>query len=96
MARVLGTGALLALHNFFTPALGAARPPSCRYIPGDKGWPSQEDWEKLNRTVSGRLIATVPQAHVCHSGGIGGAEVNQAACDALKKPLEFENGVPSL
>ncbi|KAL2173170.1 uncharacterized protein P884DRAFT_212792 [Thermothelomyces heterothallicus CBS 202.75] len=92
MARVLSTGALLALLNLVTPGLGAAHVSNCRYIPGDKGWPSQSDWARLNRTVGGRLIATVPQAHVCHAGGPG---VNQAACDALKDPLVFEKTTPA-
>ncbi|KAK4240145.1 hypothetical protein C8A03DRAFT_13478 [Achaetomium macrosporum] len=35
-------------------------------FPGDACWPSSCDWDKLNQTVSGRLIATVPLAHPCH------------------------------
>ncbi len=38
----------------------------CRYIPGDPGWPDQDAWNKLNATVGGRLIATVPLASPCH------------------------------
>lgn len=39
---------------------------TCRYIPGDDGWPSPADWQVLNATVGGKLIATIPQASVCH------------------------------
>ncbi|KAI1817356.1 hypothetical protein GGS20DRAFT_582494 [Poronia punctata] len=38
----------------------------CRCIPGDSCWPSSADWSSLNKTVHGRLISTVPIAHVCH------------------------------
>ncbi|KAI1111784.1 FAD-binding domain-containing protein [Nemania sp. NC0429] len=39
---------------------------ACKPIPGDPTWPSLAEWGKLNRTVGGRLIATLPIAHVCH------------------------------
>ena len=39
---------------------------SCRYVPSDNCWPSGGDWNSLNKTVSGRLIANVPVAYVCH------------------------------
>ncbi|KAF2805464.1 isoamyl alcohol oxidase [Mytilinidion resinicola] len=54
--------------------------PQCRCIPQDPCWPSTADWDRLNDTLSGRLIATVPLAHVCHD-----PQYNQTACDALKK-----------
>jgi hypothetical protein len=37
----------------------------CRSIPGDAGWPTADSWSKLNATVGGRLIATVPLAAPC-------------------------------
>lgn len=39
----------------------------CRYIPEDEEWPSPADWTRLNGTVGGRLVATIPQASVCHA-----------------------------
>ncbi|KAK4120694.1 FAD-binding domain-containing protein [Parathielavia appendiculata] len=39
---------------------------SCRNIPGDARWPTAETWNRLNDTVGGILIATVPIARVCH------------------------------
>lgn len=39
---------------------------SCRCFPGDKCWPSAEEWGALNATVSGRLIASVPIGTPCH------------------------------
>lgn len=38
----------------------------CKNIPGDAGWPQVQAWSKLNRTVNGGLIATVPMGSVCH------------------------------
>ena len=44
-------------------AFGASK---CRCFPGDICWPSQASWASLNRSVNGRLIATVPLASICH------------------------------
>lgn len=38
----------------------------CKYLPGDRGWPSAAAFSSLNRTVGGRLIATEPLGSVCH------------------------------
>ncbi len=57
---------------------------TCKYIPGDAGWPTQDVWNQLNDTVGGRLIATVPQAAICHVGGYATLEFNEAACEALQ------------
>lgn len=39
---------------------------SCRFMPGDDGWPSIDQWTQLNSSVGGQLIATVPLAAPCH------------------------------
>ena len=39
---------------------------SCRVLPGDADWPGTDEWAKLNTTVNGRLIATIPDGYVCH------------------------------
>ena len=56
---------------------------SCKAIPGDPQWPSRDTWNQLNQTVGGRLIASVPEAAVCHPGGYGALQENEVACDAL-------------
>ena len=66
-------------------------PTTCRYIPGDRGWPTQDDWGQLNTTVGGRLIATDPQAHVCHT-----PTPNNTACDALRAPWNWDGQPPAL
>ncbi|KAI1303965.1 putative FAD-dependent isoamyl alcohol oxidase [Xylaria venustula] len=74
---------------------------TCRSIPGDADWPSQESWTELNTTVQGRLIQTVPQASVCHTSPF--ADFDTDACSALQstwslsetfelKPAEIMNG----
>ncbi|KAI1135146.1 FAD-binding domain-containing protein [Hypoxylon sp. FL0543] len=61
--------------------------PKCRSISGDASWPSQADWDNLNDTVGGRLIATVPIAAPCHKslfGQTGQSRFNQPDCEALR------------
>ncbi|KAK8067554.1 FAD-binding domain-containing protein [Apiospora saccharicola] len=44
-------------------------PPStkhCRVLPGDAEWPSQQEWTKLNQTIGGRLISSVPLGQACY------------------------------
>lgn len=52
---------------------------SCRCLPGDSCWPSQGDWDDLNRTVVGGLIATVPLGSPCH-----GLRYDAAECSLLQ------------
>ncbi|KAB5525547.1 hypothetical protein GE09DRAFT_1178214 [Coniochaeta sp. 2T2.1] len=56
----------------------------CTCIPTDDCWPDENEWHKLNSTVGGRLIATVPAASVCH-----GEAYNESACDAVRQLWDF-------
>ena len=47
---------------------------SCKYLAGDEGWPSSEEWAQLNATVNGRLIATKPLAQSCHAPTLDATE----------------------
>lgn len=38
----------------------------CLALPGDPNWPNATSWANLNRTVEGRLVATIPVGSVCH------------------------------
>ncbi|ORY11333.1 putative isoamyl alcohol oxidase [Clohesyomyces aquaticus] len=58
--------------------------PSCRFLPGDSQWPSTSEWEKLNASVSGRLIATIPFGSVCHD-----PTYNESACQILQQGWSF-------
>ncbi|PSR80436.1 hypothetical protein BD289DRAFT_373992 [Coniella lustricola] len=53
---------------------------SCRFLPGDAGWPSVSTWSSLNDTVGGRLIAGSPLAHACY-----GSNANEAICASLQE-----------
>lgn len=41
---------------------------SCRCFPRDPCWPTASEWNEFNRTLGGKLIATIPIASVCHHG----------------------------
>ena len=57
----------------------------CRYLPGDPLWPSKSEWNLLNRTIGGRLIATEPPlAHVCHD-----PTYNEAKCQEYRAQWQF-------
>ena len=57
----------------------------CKTFPGDTTWPSKADWNTLNSTVGGRLIATVPLGAPCH-----GSNFNNATCNSLKEQWQYE------
>ncbi|OTB02672.1 hypothetical protein M426DRAFT_322434 [Hypoxylon sp. CI-4A] len=62
----------------------------CRTIPGDLSWPSEADWNSLNKTVDGKLIATIPIAAPCHHSAPGNPDTfDQEACDALRNEWFF-------
>jgi hypothetical protein len=60
-------------ENFSSAATGIPKG-SCKWIPGQEGWPSDADWTELNRQVQGRLTKPTPPAAPCHRelGGAGG------------------------
>ena len=49
----------------------ALPPPSsqsdCKPLPNSHNWPRHAEWEALNKTVEGRLLAPLPPAIVCDS-----------------------------
>lgn len=46
----------------------------CRARPGSSNWPTQSDWDSLNSTVDGRLVAVVPSAQECAELGCTDAQ----------------------
>ncbi|KAH7055721.1 hypothetical protein B0J12DRAFT_697520 [Macrophomina phaseolina] len=38
----------------------------CRYTSKSSEWPSADEWQKLNSTLSGRLLDPLPPMSVCH------------------------------
>ncbi|KAI4858739.1 FAD-binding domain-containing protein [Hypoxylon rubiginosum] len=71
----------------------------CRSVPHDASWPSQSDWDSLNHTVGGKLIATVPIAAACHNSLFSQSNLsrfNQPDCDALRNVWYYpETHLPS-
>ena len=55
------------------------RAQDCHVLPGDAQWPNEQAWSKLNTTVGGKLVATVPIGSPCHD-----PTYDATACDALK------------
>jgi hypothetical protein len=41
---------------------------SCKAFPGTSKWPASSQWDRLNATVSGRLIKPLAPGGVCHPG----------------------------
>ena len=58
----------------------------CRNVPGDSGYPSNEQWVALNTTVSGRLVEVMPFVEFCNTQGGCTAEQSASA--------SFRAGVP--
>ncbi|EQL02329.1 FAD binding domain-containing protein [Ophiocordyceps sinensis CO18] len=76
---VAGQGTLAAVHG---PSSACNR--TCKCLPQDSCWPRQDEWSRLNRTVGGRLVATVPLGSPCHD-----PQYNEEACAALRKDWLF-------
>lgn len=63
---------------------------TCRVLPGDADYPLDEEWEKLNRTVGGRLIRGVPLAEEsCYS-----TNVSATSAGCAKVQNEWANLAP--
>jgi hypothetical protein len=58
--------------------------PACRYLPGDHEWPTQQEWDELNKTVHGQLIATIPLGSACHD-----PTYNATECSYLQKEWPY-------
>lgn len=61
------------------PLVGA-----CKCLPADDCWPAKQEWAKLNATVNGRLVATVPLGNACH-----GDDYDEVECDRLREEWRF-------
>lgn len=70
---------LLLLTHHLVGRLVAADAEDCRCFPGDPCWPTESHWTKLNSTLGGRLIRTVPIGAPCHD-----PNYNEEACQAVR------------
>lgn len=72
---------LLGAAWFAWARVGTAQ---CRSFPGDdESWPSAKDWDVFNKTVGGRLIATIPIGAVCHDT-FPGVEYDAQKCAEIQ------------
>ncbi|KAE9411633.1 putative isoamyl alcohol oxidase [Gymnopus androsaceus JB14] len=64
----------------------AASSPSleCKCFPTDPCWPSDTEWNTLNTTLGGLLIATVPLGQPCHD-----PDFNNGTCEYLQDQWQF-------
>lgn len=69
----------LSLIALFSTAVHAVNG-QCKPRPGSSGWPSDQDWQTLNQTINGKLLAPLPPAIVCDSAR---PEFNNASCTDL-------------
>lgn len=60
--------------------LTEATAPRCKAFPGDTDWPSDVEWDRLNRTLGGALLKPLPPASVCYPSS---PNYNPSACFAL-------------
>ncbi|KAL2132918.1 hypothetical protein VTI74DRAFT_3167 [Chaetomium olivicolor] len=68
--------------------------PSCKAVPGTPGWPSPQDWARLNESLAGRLLQPSPPGAVCHPGQ---ATYNATECPAVRaawSTYEFHQADP--
>jgi FAD binding domain/Berberine and berberine like len=97
MARYLALLLTLAASLLVLSVHGSAAPPGqphgergkspCRCFPGDSCWPTSAEWEAFNRTVGGKLLATVPIGAPCHTSDF--PPYDSQKCDALKNVWFF-------
>ncbi|KAL9037539.1 MAG: hypothetical protein Q9180_003661 [Flavoplaca navasiana] len=59
-------------------ATAVTKPKSCKCLPGDACWPSEQEWNAFNVTVGGNLIKTVPLGSPCHD-----PNYNETLCNEL-------------
>ena len=60
---------------------------NCRCFPGDACWPPEAEWSRFNKTLDGKLIATVPIASACHESSFG--PYDPARCEQLRSIWGF-------
>ncbi len=72
--------------TLFSAALASGQAAAqCKTFPGDKKWPKVSEWDNFNKTVGGRLVATVPLGAPCHDPAF-----NNATCGSLQDQWQLE------
>jgi hypothetical protein len=78
MSRLLANTLLLFSLICSVAALPAAS--NCKTIPSSPNWPSAQDWNAFNTTLSGALLKPPPPAAPCHRSR---PEYNQTLCSQI-------------
>jgi hypothetical protein len=76
---ILGVIAFSTNSNAQKFSITSAANSKCRCMPGDFCWPTKAEWSAFNRTISGRLIATIPLASSCHVDGFEAYDAGKCA-----------------
>lgn len=72
--RICGMAAALFAISLAATAEGNQNHTNtCRYLPEDPQWPTDEDWIQLNKTIGGRLARGTPLAQSCHHPALDNA-----------------------
>lgn len=53
------------LASCFLPTYALGNSSSCKAVPNSPTWPSNAQWDTLNTSISGHLLAPLPPAAVC-------------------------------
>lgn len=69
---------------------------SCRCFPADPCWPSDFTWQALNRSVHGRLVATLPLGAPCHDPIYNSDICKNFQNHWLEPVTQWEQPLPSL
>lgn len=71
---VLIFGLLLFNPASFTDAF-------CKSVPGSPGWPSPDEWQQFNKSLSNQLLQPLPPAAPCHTNE---PNYNLAICASIE------------
>lgn len=74
-----GLSFIKAAASLVAVSSGVLAKSDCHCLPEDSCWPDVHAWNRLNITVSGRLVKVVPIGAVCHD-----PTYDEAKCTALK------------
>lgn len=78
VCRALTQGLVTSTNVTQSPLLTS----TCRNVPGNPGYPTNEQWAALNTTVSGRLVRVVPFVEFCDAHG--GCTTEQSSSSSFR------------
>ncbi|KAK1995412.1 FAD binding domain-containing protein [Colletotrichum falcatum] len=84
LSAVLAGAALAAPGRHSVHGADKRAAGECKCFPGDSCWPATAQWDALNTTVGGNLIATVPLGSPCHD-----PTYDAAACASLQSQWQY-------